>query len=73
LLNALVAIYIYGLVPEFLLRFIAWLLVKAVYRLRTEGIEHIPHRRRRRCWSPTMSALPMRWSSWAPRRGRSAS
>ena len=41
LLNAVVAIYIYGLVPEFLLRFIAWLLVKAVYRLRTEGIEHI--------------------------------
>jgi 1-acyl-sn-glycerol-3-phosphate acyltransferase len=42
LLNALVAVYIYGLVPEFLLRFIAWLLVKAVYRLRTKGIEHIP-------------------------------
>ena len=42
LLNALVAIYIYGLVPEFLLRFMAWMLVKAVYRLRTEGIEHIP-------------------------------
>ena len=42
LLNAVVAIYIYGLVPEFLLRFIAWLLVKAVYRLRTQGIEHIP-------------------------------
>jgi 1-acyl-sn-glycerol-3-phosphate acyltransferase len=43
LLNALVAIYIYGLVPEFLLRFIAWLLVKAVYRLRCQGITHIPH------------------------------
>ena len=42
LLNALVAIYIYRLVPEFLLRFIAWLLVKAVYRLRTEGLQHIP-------------------------------
>ncbi len=42
LLNALVAIYIYGLVPEFLLRFMAWMLVKAVYRLRTEGIENIP-------------------------------
>lgn len=42
LLNAVVAVYIYGLVPEFLLRFIAWLLVKAVYRLRTEGLEHIP-------------------------------
>jgi 1-acyl-sn-glycerol-3-phosphate acyltransferase len=43
LLNAGVAIYIYGLVPEFLLRFIAWLLVKAVYRLRVSGVEHIPH------------------------------
>jgi len=42
LLNAGVALYIYGLVPEFLLRFIAWLLVKAVYRLRTQGVEHIP-------------------------------
>ena len=42
LLNAVVAVYIYRLVPEFLLRFIAWLLVKAVYRLRTEGLEHIP-------------------------------
>ena len=42
LLNAVVAVYIYGLVPEFLLRFIAWLLVKAAYRLRSEGLEHIP-------------------------------
>ncbi len=42
LLNALVAVYIYGLVPEFLLRFIAWLMVKAVYRLRCEGLAHIP-------------------------------
>ena len=42
LLNAAVAIYIYGLVPEFLLRFIAWLLVKAAYRLRCAGLEHIP-------------------------------
>jgi 1-acyl-sn-glycerol-3-phosphate acyltransferase len=42
LLNAAVAIYIYGLVPEFLLRFMAWLLVKAAYRLRSEGLEHIP-------------------------------
>jgi len=42
LLNAAVAVYIYGLVPEFLLRFVAWLMVKAAYRLRTSGIEHIP-------------------------------
>jgi 1-acyl-sn-glycerol-3-phosphate acyltransferase len=43
LLNAVVAVYIYGLVPEFLLRFVAWLMVKAVYRLRTSDLEHIPH------------------------------
>ena len=42
LLNAAVAIYIYGLVPEFLLRFIAWLLVKTVYRLRIHGIDQVP-------------------------------
>ncbi len=41
--NAAVAIYIYGLVPEFLLRFIAWMLVHAVYRLKKRGVEHIPH------------------------------
>jgi hypothetical protein len=42
LLNAVVAIYIYTLVPEFLMRFLAWLLIHAVYRLRVEGLEHIP-------------------------------
>jgi 1-acyl-sn-glycerol-3-phosphate acyltransferase len=42
LLNALVAAYIYSLVPEFLLRFLAWLLVHFIYRLRTRGTEHIP-------------------------------
>ncbi|MDA0191150.1 MAG: MFS transporter, partial [Proteobacteria bacterium] len=40
--NALVALYIYRLVPEFLLRFIVWLLIHSVYRLRVEGLEHIP-------------------------------
>ena len=42
LLNAAVAVYIYGLVPEFLIRFMAWLLIKAAYRLRTEGAARIP-------------------------------
>ena len=42
LCNALVAIYIYSLVPEFLLRFVAWLLVHTVYRLEQKGIENIP-------------------------------
>jgi len=41
-MNAAVAVYIYRLVPEFLLRFIVWLLIHSVYRLRTEGMENIP-------------------------------
>jgi 1-acyl-sn-glycerol-3-phosphate acyltransferase len=43
LCNALVAIYIYSLVPEFVLRFIAWLLIHSIYRLEQQGLEHIPH------------------------------
>jgi 1-acyl-sn-glycerol-3-phosphate acyltransferase len=42
ILNAFVAGYIYSLVPEFLLRFLAWLLVHFVYRLERRGIENIP-------------------------------
>lgn len=42
LFNAVVAIYIYTLVPEFLMRFIVWLLIHGVYRLKKEGIANIP-------------------------------
>jgi 1-acyl-sn-glycerol-3-phosphate acyltransferase len=42
LMNAVVAIYIYSLVPEFLMRFLAWLLVHSVYRVDTHGLEQIP-------------------------------
>ena len=42
LCNAAVAFYIYRLVPEFLLRFVVWLLVNTVYRLEKNNIEHIP-------------------------------
>jgi 1-acyl-sn-glycerol-3-phosphate acyltransferase len=42
LLNAVVAIYIYTLVPEFLLRFIDWLLINTLYRIRPLGLENIP-------------------------------
>ncbi|MBK7954769.1 MAG: MFS transporter [Candidatus Accumulibacter sp.] len=42
LCNAAVAIYIYSLVPEFMLRFIAWLLIHSVYRLQQQGTENIP-------------------------------
>ncbi|MDG4597191.1 MAG: MFS transporter [Candidatus Contendobacter sp.] len=40
--NAAVAVYIFGLVPEFLMRFIVWMLVNVGYRLKTRGLEHIP-------------------------------
>ncbi|MEO7431967.1 MAG: MFS transporter [Dokdonella sp.] len=42
ILNALVAIYIYTLVPEFLMRFLSWILVSALYRIKVEGLERIP-------------------------------
>ena len=41
LLNALVAIYIYTLVPEFLLRFVCWLLMHTLYRMKKQGA-HFP-------------------------------
>jgi len=37
--NALVAIYIFSLVPEFLMRFLSWVLVRTLYRLRVQGVE----------------------------------
>ena len=42
LLNALVAIYIYTLLPEFLIRFLAWILINTLYRVRAIGLENIP-------------------------------
>jgi 1-acyl-sn-glycerol-3-phosphate acyltransferase len=42
LLNAVVAIYIYTLVPEFLMRFLVWLLIHSVYRLEKSGLENVP-------------------------------
>ena len=42
LFNAAVAVYIFTLVPEFLMRFIVWILVNLVYRLKARGLEHIP-------------------------------
>ena len=40
--NAVVAGYIFLLVPEYLLRFIAWIAANIVYRFRVQGREHIP-------------------------------
>lgn len=41
-INAVVAIYIYTLVPEFLMRFLVWLLIHTVYRLDKRGLDAIP-------------------------------
>ena len=43
LMNAAVAAYIYLLVPEFLMRFICWLLIHSFYRLDKSGLDNIPH------------------------------
>ncbi|WP_379654718.1 MFS transporter [Pseudoxanthomonas sp. UC19_8] len=41
--NAVVAIWIFSIVPEFLMRFLSWVMVRALYRLRLHGIErHLP-------------------------------
>ncbi len=41
--NTVVALYIFTLVPEFLMRLLSWLLVRTLYKLRVHGIdEHIP-------------------------------
>ena len=38
-----VAAYIFTIVPEFLMRFLSWLLVRTLYRLRLHGVEaHVP-------------------------------
>ncbi|WP_439639359.1 MFS transporter [Nevskia sp.] len=43
ILNAGVAVFIYTLVPEFLMRFLAWMLIRVLYRIRVSGLEqHIP-------------------------------
>jgi len=42
LMNAAVALFIYQLVPEFLVRFMVWMLIHSVYRLKKVGLERIP-------------------------------
>lgn len=41
-MNAVVAIYIYTLLPEFLIRFLIWCVTRIMYRIRVEGAQHIP-------------------------------
>jgi 1-acyl-sn-glycerol-3-phosphate acyltransferase len=41
-LNAAAALYIYKLLPEFLLRFVCWIIANCMYRLRTVNRDNIP-------------------------------
>ncbi len=42
IMNAAVALFIFKLVPEFLMRFIIWMLIHTFYRVKKEGLENIP-------------------------------
>lgn len=42
IMNAVVSLYIFLLVPEFLLRFISWVMANLTYRFRIRGDENIP-------------------------------
>lgn len=44
ILNMFVALYIYSLVPEFFMRFLVWLLIHSIYRVRTVGLDKIPEK-----------------------------
>ncbi|MAD75299.1 MAG: MFS transporter [Rheinheimera sp.] len=42
IMNAVVACYVYSQVPEFALRFVTYLLSHTLYRVKSQGLDHIP-------------------------------
>ncbi|WP_372626863.1 MFS transporter [Arsukibacterium sp.] len=42
IMNAVVACYVYNQVPEFALRFVIYLLSHTLYRVKSQGLDHIP-------------------------------
>lgn len=42
LMNIAVAVYIFTIVPEFMMRFITWVLVNTLYRVRVDGLKNVP-------------------------------
>jgi 1-acyl-sn-glycerol-3-phosphate acyltransferase len=42
ILNTIVSIYIFTLVPEFLMRFIVWLLIHTIYSMKKDNLEALP-------------------------------
>ena len=43
-LNVAVAVYIYTLVPEFVMRLLVWMLVHVLYRARARGVQNVPRK-----------------------------
>jgi 1-acyl-sn-glycerol-3-phosphate acyltransferase len=42
IVNAVVCIYIFTVIPEFLMRFVIWMLVHTVYRVSHRGLDNLP-------------------------------
>ena len=42
ILNAVVSLYIFSLVPEFLMRFLVWMLIHTIHRVKTIDVDRIP-------------------------------
>jgi 1-acyl-sn-glycerol-3-phosphate acyltransferase len=42
LINMAVTLYIFKLAPEFMMRFLVWLLIRCCYRLKTKSLKNIP-------------------------------
>jgi 1-acyl-sn-glycerol-3-phosphate acyltransferase len=41
-INIAVAVYIFTLVPEFMMRFMTWVVVNTLYRVRVDGLKNVP-------------------------------
>ncbi|MCX7208636.1 MAG: MFS transporter [Proteobacteria bacterium] len=44
LMNIGVSIYIYTLIPEFMMRFLVWIMTHTLYRVRHQGLDNIPEK-----------------------------
>ncbi|HEY4091463.1 MAG TPA: MFS transporter [Luteibacter sp.] len=42
IINIAVAVYIFTLVPEFMMRFMTWVIVNTLYRVRVDGLKNVP-------------------------------
>lgn len=42
ILNLVVTMYIFSIVPEFIMRFLVWMLIHTIYKVKVTGIDNIP-------------------------------